>query len=1318
LLWRIETVTSQEKRMGKKNWLRRAAALAAWVGIAFVSQLAAAGAPALTPSPIPLANIDRALSNVALSLSVEFPTGDTSSYGNHNGGLFSSTYDGTKTYYGYFDPTKCYIYNVSDVANGPYFVAQACGTGYFKGNFLNWASMTNLDQFRRVMTGGNRSVDTNSLTILRRAYNDMNNNSANYFPSKTATTPDSGDSSRQYAYRNQNMGDKMLMQPGASVTLTNFTLTYPSRPSTTGSPDLQALAVLPCGKTTDAASTSLNPSTNSLYGYYKGRNTNHLPPWTCFHMRVQVCDTSAGVENNCTDYTATGGGHKPEGLMQQYNLNMRFAALGYVFDNDFTPQGGVLRARMKSVGPTIADPLNGTLPNLAGEWDPRTGIYVTSPDPADAAASSVANSGVMNYLNKFGYSSGGYKGYDTMAEMYYETLRYLRHMSPTTQAISGLTAPMYDGFPIINFSAIPDPVTSACQRNFDIAIGDVNNWCDTRLPGGSTNTQCNGAIPSGDTVNFANWTDSVGNLEGLGNLSTQWVSSGRKTGYLLSGAAYWAHANDMRPDRAAQRPAGQIQNLTTYTIDVLEPWNGNIFQTGATKTQFWLAAKYGGFNTLLACTDRTSPHAFDPNYAADCVTPSSLSWNTPNPPVSPTNVGVPDNWFAGNDPQTMQQSLRTVFDKIIAAGTSGDGAAPATSGVSLETATKVYYASYTLANGGQGSLKACRFATSANACAASPDWDAAQWLTPGAPRPYTYQTFTSRQIITRSGGGGVPLHFSNLAVTDKTRMNINPATQAADAPTPLGSLRVDYLRGDSSAEIANGGPFRSRFASKLGDIVGSGPIYVGPPNALFVGSLFLGYADFINAEGNRKPVLYAGANDGLLHAFDAATGQELLAYLPGYFLQADPGKSSARIAALTNPTYTHQFFVDATPMVGDVLFGSTWKTILVGAYGAGGKGFFALDVTDPTRFSESNAGALSLWELSDATDADIGYSFNQPVSSPISGQALQFALVHTATGSRWAVIVGNGFGSTSGKAALLFIDPQTGSVFNKVVVESASGINGLATPFPVDTQQTGVIDTIWAGDLLGTLWRVSWNGTSWGSTAAFVGSATQPITSAPAAVPHSSVQGAWAVVFGTGKYIERTDYKTMTTQSLYGIVDAFSSVSVTKADLVQQTILAETTPNPTTGDFFRHTSANAVDFRTKKGWFLDLPNTNGERSISNPVIPADTGIALMGSYVPATACLAGTGFVNILDAFTGAAVVDATGSSPGDYSISGSQYLASWGGQGLGIPYFSSVISSGSTVAVKVGGGRIGFTSSASWSEVDLSKTFVRGKRFSWRQIR
>ena len=242
--------------MLKKPYFRRAATLAAWVAVAFGSPVEAATAPALTPSPIPLANIDRALANVALSLSVEFPTGDTSSYGNANGGLFSSTYDTTKTYYGYFDPTKCYTYNVSDVINGPYYVANACGAGYFSGNFLNWTSMTNLDQFRRVMTGGNRLVDTNSLTILQRSYNDMNNNSANYFPAKTATTPDSGNGASQYAYRNQNMGDKMLVEPGASVTLSAFTLTYPSRPGTTGSPDLQALAVLPCGNTTDPASLS------------------------------------------------------------------------------------------------------------------------------------------------------------------------------------------------------------------------------------------------------------------------------------------------------------------------------------------------------------------------------------------------------------------------------------------------------------------------------------------------------------------------------------------------------------------------------------------------------------------------------------------------------------------------------------------------------------------------------------------------------------------------------------------------------------------------------------------------------------------------------------------------------------------------------------------------------------------------------------------------------------------------------------------------------------------------------------------------------
>lgn len=1315
---------------------------------AFVAwgQSAEVNAAAFAPSNVPLANIDTALSNVALALSVEFPTADTASYRNNNitttnaCGTDWGNYCSTQTYYGYFDPVKCYSYDTVAL----YFSPATCTSATPKGNFLNWVSMSNLDQFRRVMTGGTRftglplgsTPETATQTILQRSFldaltdrsgGDGNTNqqtvadtaSSLNVPHKSAKTADAGNmgsSTTSWIYKNSAMGDKMLAQSGTTLdTVVSTPANFSSVHTAT-----QNCAAL---KATFKAAIS------------GGRD----PQWTCYHMRVKVCNSASGLETNCTQY---GTNYKPEGLMQQYNLNMRFSSVGYLVDNSKTnnQQGGVLTARMKSVGPTINSPISGTAVNSAKEWDSTTGVYTVNPDSADATASStrsgitIANSGVMNYLNKFGYTPDpatgyAYKYYDPMAELYYDTLRYLRGMAASTQSQTYATSSYptrFGGFPAINFqgmsggtpTGVDDPVLNACQGNFIITIGDANNACDTSINGG---TACSGGsttipqvIASGtpaETVNFMTPTTTIAGWDTLTN------SSGSAS--MIAGAAYWAHINDIRPEKAANRLAGQIQNVTTYVVDVMEQIGGAAYD-GTKTTQLWGAAKYGGFDLTLtdqtSTTTRNNPNTFKSGSTVK-------SWDAYGFNGTLGGNGIPDNWYAGNDPLTLQWGLTNVFDKIVSAGTSGDGAAPATSGVSLATATSIYYAGYSLANGGRGFVKACAFSSNAKDCNANPTWDASQWLNPNPvpssqyPTPLTNST---RKIITRSGGAGTAFLYASLASADKTNLSYNPATQVADPVTTptLAQKRVDYIRGDSSNEIRNGGPLRSRFQTKLGDIAGSGPVYVGAPSALFSGDKFPGYSTFISNNKGRTPVVYAGANDGMLHAFNAATGQEMMAYVPGYFLQPDASKSAARISSLTDPAYTHKFFVDATPIVGDLQISSTWTTLLVGSYGAGGKGFYALDVTNPANFSEANASTLSKWEISDSTDSDIGYSYNQPTYSPISGQTLQYALVPTGqTTSQWAIIVGNGFGSTSGKAALLFLNPADGAISTKVIVESVTGSNGLATPYPVDTNQDGLVDTLWAGDLQGTLWRVRWDQAAckadatkctWVSTAIYNAGSGQPITSAPSATSHCSIPGAWNIVFGTGKYIERTDYNTTTQQTVYGMVDRLTNpfTTVVKADLVQQTILSTSSINSSTGDFTRTFSNNTINYATKKGWYLDLPTTNGERVVSNAVIPADTGVVLVGSFTPATACLPITGYVNVLNACTGGKAYNGLGVE-----------VLGMGGVGSGIPYFTPPVSSGTSVTVKWGGDRVGYTGTPQ-DHTDFAKSFTRGVRASWRQIR
>lgn len=1275
---------------------------------------AAVHAAAIVPSQTPLANIDRALSNVLLDLSVEFPTGDQNSYNPINS-PYAPADTLVTTFYGYFDPVKCYAYDATNLyfypvtpktagvlqvvgvpaSAGPPPVAAVAdvtgvavkcnaASGHISGNFLNWASMANIDQFRKILTGGNRSTDTTTLTVLERAANDTQSNTGSYFLNRSVTHLDNGATpATQMSFRSANLREKMLVQNGASVT-------------TTGLSNAQMFSQ-------DCA---------TLRTTYNAANGTLNPPWTCYHVRVKVCDSTIGVEDNCVAY---GANYKPQGLMQTYEQNMRFSAFGYLNEGVRARQGGVLRARMKSVGPTMADPINISINNPNLEWSSITGVNSSNPDSVDQIATNTAygagsatKSGVLNYLNKFGYGTG-YKGFDPMAELYYESLRYLRKMPPTSLALTGVTPAMADDFPVINFNAaFPDPITSSCQQNFIVAIGDVNNHCDVRVPGGSGGG-CGGTAPadtptfgSNASVNFATWTNTVQAIQG-GSIGSG-DSPGRNAGWYMGGMAYWAHVSDIRVDRAAQRPTGKIQNVTTFMVDVLEPFNGGALlathQAGTLVTPFYTPAKFGGFDLSLT----TPSGSINPNS-------NNLSWDK-------TANLTPDNWYAGNDPVSMKTGLTNIFQSIVTATSLGDGAAPATSGVSKATANKVYFASYTLTNGGIGALKACDFNSStgvvAAGCDTNPSWNAAVWLDPTASKPVvgtsyaTYQTNLTRQIITRSNGAGRIFEYANLTAAEKALLDINPMTKATDTPTLRGVDRVAYLRGDSSLEIDKfnpGRPFRTRATTKLGDIVGSGTVYVGAPNAGYAGDKFLGYAAYITSKGGRTPVAYVGANDGMLHAFHVATGKELFAYIPNYFLKADATTASARVNTLTMPTYQHQFYVDTSPMAGDVKIGATWKTMLVGGLGAGGKGFYALDVTDPNNFTtamnaESNASTISMWEISngDAAYTDMGYTFNQPSLSPQTGQALQFALIPAGAGaSQWAIIVGNGFGSVSGKAVLYFINPSDGSLISSLEMDSGPD-NGLATPFPFDTDGDGVVDTVWVGDLKGNMRRARWNGTVWVASVAFTGSSTQPITAAPAVTSHPYVSGAYAVIFGTGKYIERSDYNTATQQALYGIIDTFSATPITISDLLQQTVGAETTPIG--GTFNRTQSANAINYATQKGWYFNMPTTNGERSNVNPLVPADSGIVLISSFTPASACLPADGYINILNAYTGGVALDSNGAA-----------IPSIGGKGLGNPYPSNIVSN-------AGGGMIIVGDAVKTLVPKYDTKYVKGTRFSWREIR
>jgi len=449
---------------------------------------------------------------------------------------------------------------------------------------------------------------------------------------------------------------------------------------------------------------------------------------------------------------------------------------------------------------------------------------------------------------------------------------------------------------------------------------------------------------------------------------------------------------------------------------------------------------------------------------------------------------------------------------------------------------------------------------------------------------------------------------------------------------------MNYIRGSAAEEASNGGLFRSRPNTKLGDVINSSPIYVGRPAFTYSDSLEAAtYSSFRTAKASRTPVVYVGANDGMLHAFNANTGVELLGFVPGSIF--------GNLKLLTNRGYTHKFFVDGTPTVADAYFDSGWKTVIAGGLNNGGQGIYALNVTDPANFSEANAdydasgnpNGIFLWEYSDVQDADMGYTYSQPVVVRTK---------NATTSQRWVAIFGNGYNntvadgraSTTGEAVLYVIDLATGTRLKKIstgVGTSASYSggkpNGLASPTAADLDGDGIIETVYAGDLFGNLWKFNFDSTStsgWdvmrdaggNPVPLFVATDSagnrQPITSQVRVVRGPGSTGA-VVSFGTGKFLEATDNADTSTQSLYGIYD--SGGTVARSDLLQQTITTELTQTVGTASVEVRITSNNQPTSSNKGWYMDLLNPPsgtqaGERMIANPRVR--NGRVLFVTVVP------------------------------------------------------------------------------------------------------
>ncbi len=534
------------------------------------------------------------------------------------------------------------------------------------------------------------------------------------------------------------------------------------------------------------------------------------------------------------------------------------------------------------------------------------------------------------------------------------------------------------------------------------------------------------------------------------------------------------------------------------------------------------------------------------------------------------------------------------------------------------------------------------YAVTATTVSTTPTWAAHDLL--------DARGYSTRIAVTYNGTTAIPFNFpadytisTNFGVTEISQDQLNDLMY--DSPNPVtttdpvqiaenqayGEDLVAYLLGDPTNEGKTVGKLRDRDSHKLGDIIHSSPVYVGDPDPdLYADSSYQVWANYPTPSGanGRREMIYVGANDGGLHAFDATTGEEVFVYFPKAVFSDEKRWG---LHYLANRGYEHRYYVDGEVTVAEVYAdfdgtGDKWSTILVGTLRGGGRSIFAIDISDPSEFTTA-AGVASniLWEFS---HDELGFTYSTPTVAKMNN-------------GRWAAIFGNGYiqGATATGEAVLFIkyldnaspgyhmiSTGVGSNLASDCLNAGSDCNGLSTPAVVDLGGDGIADRVYAGDIMGNLWAFdisSATPASWGLaftaapliSAKTSGAVSQPITSQPAVIlhpteRHSNTSPNTMVFFGTGQYIADNDPISTATNTFYGVWDTGTAVtSARNVALVEQTISADTLGS----DDIRIMTNNPVDYTTHRGWFVDLPDT-GERVIAYPIVFGD--VVVYNTIVP------------------------------------------------------------------------------------------------------
>ena len=769
-----------------------------------------------------------------------------------------------------------------------------------------------------------------------------------------------------------------------------------------------------------------------------------------------------------------------------------------------------------------------------------------------------------------------------------------------------------------------DPVQYSCQKNFTILSTDGywNNRTGSKIDGVTAIGDQDGDTNSDTLADVAAYyyhtdlrTSALGNCTGA-------VIPPAKTG------------NDVCENNVpiSERDAAASQHMTSFTlglgIDGYMQYLPN-YRTASSGDYFNVKNGSAANPDAGICSWQTSGVCRWPVPQNNAQSNIDDLWHAA--------INGHGNYYSTRNPASLSASLADALSAM--ASQSGASAAATNSNPNVVAEDNFLFSSTYVTADWVGDLRRQKIDLMTGEISSTIDWSAqAQLDANGARQIYTYDPGSANRLKRFT--------WDNLSISEKKYFNLEamrglsqmcqpnsgvncvPANKQSDAAN---EKLVAYLAGDRSLEGSAAEPnqyYRQR-THLLGDIIGSEAVYVKKPLFRYLDA---GYAAFKTT--SRIGMVYVAANDGMLHALSADTGKELWGFIPSTVLP--------NLVKLADKNYAnlHSYFLDGTPVSGDVYDGSAWRTILVGGMNAGGRGYYALDITDPDQ-------PKALWEFTSDTskgagftkDANLGYTFGKPEISKLKD-------------GTWVVLVTSGYNNVGasasehlgdGKGYLYVLNAVSGALIRSI----PTGVGDLTSPSGLaqirawtdDGSQNNTVLRVYGGDLQGNVWRFDMNGDL--SAAGFqaqllatlrdASGNVQPITTKPEL---GAVDDVAMVYVGTGRYLGVSDLSDLGQQSLYAIKDSLNNTSYgnprvapSAAGFVKQTISSTTCPAGaretlcSAGQEVRTSSNLAVDLKRQSGWYVDLPQS-GERANTDPQLAF--GTLVFNTNIPASnACYVG-----------------------------------------------------------------------------------------------